>query len=468
MKQTRFPSRFTVRVAVVLAGALATSIAAERMAAQNASAQNANPQAPIVLSLGGAARYAAEKSAGPEAAKFRSAQAEARVRQSRAAFLPNISAAALDNERTFNSASFGISFADPTTGRPLFNPNGQVLGPIKNWDLRGTLRQSVFDPSAFARLRAARAGVTATDADAATGAQQAAAVAAMAYVRALKSDAQIGARAADSTLAAELLGIARDQLSAGVGVALDVSRAQSQLSLTRSQLIMARTERARAQIDLARALGLAVGTPVVLSDSLPGYSANVGTPTESDAVAKGARARADLVAIGELAAAAERQLDALRAEQLPALSLFADQGMNGKSTQHLLNTYTWGIQLSVPVFDGFRREGRMDEQRAVMRELDVKRRDLVQQAAADVRSALVELRASTELLSASDERFGFAEQELSQARDRFRAGVSGNADVITASLTLNAARTQLIDARAALQAARVALARAQGTVTDIP
>ena len=165
---------------------------------------------------------------------------------------------------------------------------------------------------------------------------------------------------------------------------------------------------------------------------------------------------------------AERQLDALRSERLPSLGLFADQGGDGKATGHLLSTYTWGIQLSVPVFDGFRREGRLDEQRAAMKELDVRRADLQQQAIAEIRTALLDVHAATELLAASAERVGFAEQELAQARDRFRAGVSGNADVITASMALNAARTQLIDSRAALQSARVALARAQGTVTELP
>jgi len=425
-------------------------------------------QTPVALTLGGAARFAAERSAGPEAARFRSAQADARVRQRRADFLPNISATVLDNERTFNSASFGISFADPATGRSLFNPDGQALGPIRNWDLRGTLRQNLFDPAAFARLKAAKAGLTAAEADAAGVAQQAAVMAALAYVRALRSDAQLGARLADSTLAAELLGISRDLVAAGVGIALDVTRAQSQLSLIRSQLIAARAERERARLDLVRTLGLPVGTEVTLADSLLGLPAGVTAPTEGDAVARASRTRADLRAIGELALAAERQFDALRAEQLPALSLFADQGANGKSNAHLLSTYAWGIQLSVPVFDGFRRGGRMDEQRSAIRELDVRRRDLSQQAAADVRAALIELRAATEQRAASDERLGFAEQELAQARDRFRAGVSGNADVITASLALNAARTQVIDARASLQGARVAIARAQGTVTELP
>jgi len=45
--------------------------------------------------------------------------------------------------------------------------------------------------------------------------------------------------------------------------------------------------------------------------------------------------------------------------------------------------------------------------------------------------------------------------------------VAGNADVITASLTLNTARTQYVDALTSYQAARVALARARGSITTI-
>ena len=59
-------------------------------------------------------------------------------------------------------------------------------------------------------------------------------------MRVLRADAQLAARVADSSLAEELLGIARDQLGAGVGIALDVTRAQSQRAATRSQLITAR------------------------------------------------------------------------------------------------------------------------------------------------------------------------------------------------------------------------------------
>jgi len=159
---------------------------------------------------------------------------------------------------------------------------------------------------------------------------------------------------------------------------------------------------------------------------------------------------------------------AIRAERLPTLGAFADDGAIGTSLSHLLNTYTWGVQVSLPVFDGFRRTARTREQEAQTGQLAIQRRELERQVAVDVRSALLDLTTSREQVIAARGRLSLAQQEYSQATDRFRAGVAGNADVVTASLALNAARNGVIDALAAYQAARVSLARAEGTATRLP
>jgi outer membrane protein len=125
------------------------------------------------------------------------------------------------------------------------------------------------------------------------------------------------------------------------------------------------------------------------------------------------------------------------------------------------------VQVSVPIFDGFRREGRIQEQQAVTRELDVRRHDLEQQAAIDVRGALIDLASAREAIGVSRERLRLAEQEVAQARERFRAGITGNADVVNAALSLNAARSQYIDVLTTLQAARVSLAHSEGAVTQL-
>jgi outer membrane protein TolC len=147
--------------------------------------------------------------------------------------------------------------------------------------------------------------------------------------------------------------------------------------------------------------------------------------------------------------------------------LFANDGANGLGFTHLLNTYTYGVQVAWPVFDGKRREGQQQEQEAVARDIDIRRRDLRQQVALDIRGAMLDMASAREAVDAARESQRLAELELDQARERFRAGVAGNADVITALSGLNAARTGLINALAAFHTARISLARAEGTVSQL-
>ena len=85
----------------------------------------------------------------------------------------------------------------------------------------------------------------------------------------------------------------------------------------------------------------------------------------------------------------------------------------------------------------------------------------------DVRTALISVASAREEVAAAQARLALAEQEVSQARERFRRGVSGNADVITASMSLNGARDLVIDALTSYHLARVSLASAQGTTATI-
>jgi outer membrane protein len=418
------------------------------------------------LSLGDAARLAASQTAAVQSASARVQEAQARVTQSRSALLPQIEAVPNWSGHTVNSASFGFNFPAAPGQPPLLDPNGQIIGPVKLWDLRGQGTQSLFDPGALGRVRAARANVTAASSDVAVAAEQAATGAAMVYIRELRSETTLQARIADSTLAADLLGIARDQLTAGVGVALDVTRAQSQLANARAQLIAARNDRDRSRLDLRRALNLPLDTPVELTDSLNSVSAPEAI-NEQAAIDIAVRTRPDIRAADAQLAAAEQQLAAIRATRLPTIGLFGNDGANGIGFNHLLNTYSYGVQVTWPAFEGGRREGQQQEQEAVARDIDIRRRDLRQQVAVDVRGAMLDIASAREQVDAARERQRLAELEVEQARERFRAGVAGNADVITALGGLNAARTGLIDALAAYQTARIALARAEGTVSQL-
>jgi outer membrane protein TolC len=294
----------------------------------------------------------------------------------------------------------------------------------------------------------------------------AAATAAQAYLRSVRAEALVAARAADSTLADSLLMIAGAQLSAGVGVALDVTRARSQVAAAHSQLIAARGERSRAMIDLVRLLGAPMDAQVTLSRGLD-VDESAPIPSESEVVAVAMKRRADIVAASRSLEAARQGARAIRAERLPTLAAFADDGAIGTSLDHLLNTYTWGVQVSLPIFDGSKRSGRLNEQQAISAQLDVQLRELERDITAQVRSSLLDLTVAREQLTAARGRLSLARQEYEQAQERFRAGVAGNADVVAAALALNGARNGVIDAETAYQSARVSLARAEGTATQL-
>ena len=433
-----------------------------------ASAPAAAQQAPAIsLTLGDAARLAARQSALAQGARLRADEANARVRQRKADLLPTVSSYVQEAGRTFNTSTLGIDFPAPPGQPPLFDPKGQVEGPVNTLDVRGRVQQNLLDFGALGRVRSARATARSSSADADATAEQAATIATNAYVRTMRADADFYARRADTLLATELLGIARAQLQAGTGVALDVTRAQSQLASTRASLIGSRTSRDHAHLDLLRALALPVGTDLILGDSLSNTIGADVIPDEATLVAQALRNRPDIIAEEQRVRAAQQGLSAIKAERLPSLGLVADDGVIGKNGAKMLNTYTWGLQVTLPIFDGFKREARVQEQQSVVKEAQIRQHDLEQQAEADVRGALLDLAGAREQLDAARERLRFAEQEVSQARERFNAGVAGNADVVNASLALTSARTLVNDAETAYQLARVSLARATGSVTTL-
>jgi outer membrane protein len=448
------PATRAVAVAVLLGAALPV--------ARPLDAQQAPGAAPaLTLTLGGAARLAAQQSAPADQARFRAAAAAARVRAVRADLLPGINGALFDGQHTLNSASFGISL-------PGYDPKGQIIGPVRTPDFRLSGTLTVFDLAAIWRVRSAGAGAGAADADAAAVADEAAARAAGAYIALLRADALLEARTADSALASDLLDIARRGAAAGVSVALDVTRAEAQLAEARSDLIGARRDRDLARLTLRRRLGLPLDAAVVLADRLDGLGLDEASPAADSAVARAVRDRPDVRAAVAGDRAAGDRLSAIRAEYLPSVGIFADQGLSGGPYAHLLRTYSYGIRVSVPIFDGLRRSARADEQAAALHEAEARERDLRQQVEAEVRGALLDVASGREQVAAGRERLRLADREYAEARERFRTGVSGNADVVQASSSLNRARTRLVDALVSFQTARVALARAQGTVTLLP
>src|SRR5881409_3432877 len=350
---------------------------------------------------------------------------------------------------------------------PQFNlPN--PVPPFDNYDGRVTVTQTLFDWSSVARVRAAGAQADGSRAERGVTVEGAALTAALAYLRAARGQAAVAARQADSALAAELVGLAQAQKAAGVSGAIDVTRARTQLVTAEGLLIVARNQMDRARIDVTRALGLDPATPLTLTDSLASMLGAAEVPAERDAAVTASLAgRPDLGAELARGAAARRSGTAIRAERLPRVGVEADYGVNGLTGPSALSTRQVALQVTLPILDGFRREARAAEQDAVVRESQVRESDLRWQIAAEVDAALLDLRSAQAQQAVAGEQLRLAEDELAQSRERFKAGVAGNIEVINAQTNLIRARDTDIDARFAAATARISLARAAGVARTL-
>ena len=426
-----------------------------------APAQTA-PSAPR-LTLAEAARMAAGVAPSVEAAGYRVAGAEAKANQTRAGLLPSLSLSAGYFNRSATLASTGFKFPPglPFTLAPL-------IGPYDNVDGRIRLTQSIVDLASWEHLRADRMQVDGSAADRGSAVQASARTAAVAYLRAVRAQSLLAARQADADVAAELLSLAEAQVQAGVSAPLDATRARTQLAAARGALIVARNQRQKADIELALSLGRDPGATFALADTLTGDLGASSAPVDSAAaLALALERRSDLAAEREKGRRADTERKAIALERLPRLDVAADFGPNGATPGSTLNTRSIAVAVSVPLLDGLRREARGAEQRALAGESAVRERDLQRQIAAQVRAALLDVGSGVELHDVAAQRLALAEEELSQARERFASGVAGNIDLINAQSSLNQARDAEIDARFATAAARVSLAYAAGVAETI-
>jgi len=418
------------------------------------------PQDTLRLTLAEAVDLASRTARAVELARVGVQGAEARVEQRKADYLPEVRASATRGARTLNTATFGLDFPTAPGQQPLFDPAGEVVGPIQNTDLRGSLSQTILDMSALEWIHSAGSSLEASRLREEAAAQQAAAGAGIAYVRVLGAEARLQAQEADLALARELVDIARELLDSGVGVRLDLTRAEAQEASMNARLISARAGAERARLGLLMALDLPPDTPLALTDSLAAPSDPLPDPGAATEAAL--EERMDVQAADQDVLASRMATTAVRYERLPTLELGASDGWIGRSVSGVLNTYDWSLRVSVPVFTGFRHRAKVQEQEAQVRAAQLRRDDLREQVTFQVRTALLDVQASEEGLTAASTQLQLAELEYQQARERFQEGVADAGDVITAGLRLNEARTMHVDALAACQSARVTLAAAQG------
>lgn len=422
-----------------------------------AAPARAQSPAPRSLTLADAVRLGRERAVGASLARLGVHSADLRASEQSGHLLPTLDGALDWSRQTNNLATFGITLP----GFPV------VTDPFTLWSASARATQVLFDGSLFTKVSAARDSAGAARSDARAAADQAGTIAGLTYLRVLSAEETVKARLADSLVADDLLSQAQQMRAAGVSAAIDVTRAEVNAASIRTQLLVARNARDRAKLDLAQALDLPADTTLTLADSLGGGDLTIPLAPDS-AVSYALLHRPEAAAERERTAVAALGRRAVRWENAPTVGLVGSYQYAGVATNDMNGTYQVAIEAVIPFFDGFRRQRRSAEAGDRLDAQQLREHALLQQVEVDARGAVLDLRSARDQMALASRRLELAEQELSQAEDRFKAGVAGSVETSNAQAGLIQARDGYIQAKVNFATARLRTYRALGALDQMP
>ena len=367
------------------------------------------------------------------------------------ALLPNLASTGKFNNQTF---FFGTIGGSPTRSSPFNIIDG-----------RGQLSQSLFSMSLIDRWRASRSAFQVAELESVATQNDTMATVALHYFEILRNQESVAARVANVGLFEDLVTFVKTRQSGGMATGLDVARLESQLENERQRLELAKGDVERAKLILLNDLGIGFEGNLILTDDLKSSVESV--PTLESAMEAAVKNRPELKAQLQRIRTAQLSLKSITGERLPSLSAQGDYGLIGTQIDNMTSTYNVGVLLSVPIFDGGQREGRIGESRSQFNQ-ELYKLDLVKnQVNLDLREALVTLKAAIEQHRIGRDGLKAALTEVSLARERIQVLSSNTLELSNALFSLVRARDNMIDAMFRLHASRVNLARAQGRLEEL-
>jgi outer membrane protein len=205
--------------------------------------------------------------------------------------------------------------------------------------------------------------------------------------------------------------------------------------------------------------------PIELADSLGFF--DTPQPEVEPSIETALAERQEWKALTAQIKSAEDQKKAAQYSRLPTVQFdgnFAYVGTSGNTT---LPTYTYEGSVNLPLFTGGRIRAEVVRADLEIRKLEEQQADLRNQIALDVKTALLNLQSARNEVQVANLGVELSKEEVDQARDRFKAGVANNIEVIQAQDSLSRANDNQIAALFRFNQARADLARSMGRMEKV-
>jgi outer membrane protein TolC len=382
------------------------------------------------------------------AAALKQVQGQAIV--ARSALMPNVSGSYRENVLETDLQVLGLGFP----GVP------KVVGPLAYFDLRATVTQSIADLTALNNLKAAREGIAAQQQSIQDARDVIVLAVGGAYLQTIAAKAKVVAARKQVETSAALYKQTQQSRESGVLAQIDVNRSQVQLAVQQQRLTTLENDLARQKINLARLTGLPPNDKYDISDDVP-FSPAPALSVD-DAVKQSIEARSDLKAAETQVRAAERARVAAKDERLPTLSISGDYGTIGPRFDEARSTFTFAASLKVPIWQGGRAAGDLQQADAVLDQRRAEVTDLRGQIESDIRNSYLDLQAAASQLELAKSNQQLARETLRLTREKFDAGVSTSVEVSQAEDDVASADLDYITSLFTHNLAKLSLAREMG------
>ncbi len=335
-----------------------------------------------------------------------------------------------------------------------------IIGPYGYTDIRGSLDWSLLNLSALQNYLASKHDFRAANLSVEDARDMVVLTVGNAYLTVIADAARIQATQAQVDTSNVSLDQAVENHKAGVAPLLDELRARVDYQTQEQSLIAAKNAWAKDKIALARAIGLPLEQQFELSDIEP--YAPLDHLNADQAVQEALASRPDLKALEQQVAAAKRARAAATDERLPTVSFSGDYGDIGINPAHSHGTGDAVGSLDVPLFEEGKLRGDAKQAQAQLDEETARLSDLRGQIAADVRDSILDIQAAEKSVDVARSNVQLAGEALSEAQQRYKAGVSDNLAVSQAQQSVAQANEQYVAALYQHNMAKLSLARALG------
>jgi len=374
----------------------------------------------------------------------------------RAALLPQVNLNVTDTVERINLQAFlGKTI-------PGFPQHG---GPFQVFSAGPGFSAPVFDLTLFRRYRAARETANASQADSLSTREQVILLVVSQYIGTLRAVANVQASESRVELAQALYDQAADVQKEGVGTGIDTLRANVELQNEKQRLLEAEDDRDTSLFGLSRLLNLDPRQAIELGDSLSFF--DTPQPDVQASIESALSERQEWKALQEQLKAAGLQKKASQESRLPTLNFNGNWAYLGGSSTTGIPTYNYEAAVSVPLFTGGRIRAEVVKNDLEIKKLEQQEDDLRNQIALDVKTALINLDSARNQVQVANLGVQLSKEEVDQARDRFKAGVANNIEVIQAQDSLARANDNQIAALYRFNQARADFARSTGQMEKV-